>query len=82
MSKNLSRHFSKEDLPMAIKYMNTCIASLVVREMQIKTTTRYHLTLVRTTTIKKSTNRDFPGGPVLRLCQARQGTWIQAPSGN
>uniref|UniRef100_A0AC11CY67 Uncharacterized protein n=1 Tax=Ovis aries TaxID=9940 RepID=A0AC11CY67_SHEEP len=58
------------------------VMGLIIREMQIKTTTRYHLTLVRTAIIQKSTNRDFPGGPVFRICLAVQGTWIQALSGN
>ena len=64
----MNRHFSNEDIQMANRNMKKCSKSLAIMEIKIKTTLRYHLTLVRMAKINKARNNNVEERGTLLHC--------------
>ena len=76
-AKDLNGHFSK-DIQLSSKYIKIYSTSLIKREMQMKTTRRYHLRCIKMATIKKP-KEGFPGGTVVKNLPANAGNMGSSP---
>ena len=56
MGRGSNKHFTEEDMQIANRHMKKCLTSLMITEMKVKTTIRYHLPPLRMTIIKKTKN--------------------------
>ena len=56
-AEDLNGYVSKENIQMASRHPKRCLTSLIIRDMQIRTTIRHHLIPVRVAIIKKTTNK-------------------------